>query len=536
MTALKPGNAENFLTATTSRPKSRQTNNARAQGRTNNQAGSFSQLLDRNTQPLRQQSSPKNTPTDRDNSISKPKDDLPEADNGAIQPPANNPDNLTQPPVQSGSSGLNAKIVVEPDEGPPVTEIPEQSQSAVVPNPSNDFPIIAEKPFRPDADSVDSPDGSDQQGQIQFGTEIGSGVLPQADATNLAENPNTNLNIDPAQNPDSPRVQQTVSQLNSSENQSSAAKAYAATASVEQSGSSDNTLALSDLKPVVSSEAAPEIPSLKEEKRTRISASHKSEVTTTALQNPAGFSEEAVNGQPFDNANPTLVNTNGLGKTGSGKLPIDVTPASVPGKEVPSSDNRTTQTSDADPTLGDGINAPSTQFKEALRTQGNHGHIQLDSGQQASIDSILHQTGTNLVQAIEGGKSIRMRMNPPELGLLNIEITSANGTLTARLDIESAKAHRVLTDNLPHLHDMLSRANAQVDRIEFNRLDTHSESFNQSQNSNSFSSPEHRQNAPDRQAPFTNEVRPGTIEEGSPERLDTSRQHSHVLNGVDIKA
>ncbi|MCA9070414.1 MAG: flagellar hook-length control protein FliK, partial [Planctomycetaceae bacterium] len=86
----------------------------------------------------------------------------------------------------------------------------------------------------------------------------------------------------------------------------------------------------------------------------------------------------------------------------------------------------------------------------------------IKSGQNAENDSIIRQAGDNILKAIEGGKAIRMRMHPPEMGILNIEITSINGSLSARLDVESPHAHRLLVENLPQLQEMLGRANTQV--------------------------------------------------------------------------
>ena len=64
------------------------------------------------------------------------------------------------------------------------------------------------------------------------------------------------------------------------------------------------------------------------------------------------------------------------------------------------------------------------------------------------------------------GGSVRLRLHPPELGSLRLEVTVRNGTMTARLEVESDSARTMLLDNLPALRDRLAQQEIKVDRFD----------------------------------------------------------------------
>jgi len=65
----------------------------------------------------------------------------------------------------------------------------------------------------------------------------------------------------------------------------------------------------------------------------------------------------------------------------------------------------------------------------------------------------------------EGGE-VRLRLSPPELGSLRLELTVREGVLTARLETETATARSLLLDNLPTLRDRLAEQNIKVERFD----------------------------------------------------------------------
>ncbi len=139
--------------------------------------------------------------------------------------------------------------------------------------------------------------------------------------------------------------------------------------------------------------------------------------------------------------------------------------------------------------------AQEPQTSQTTRAEGNSGQTVSTTGSGSTTaehhqtaESLVNRIGSNLMQAANGGKVMRMRLEPPELGILQIEVTSREGTVTARLDVDNARASRALHDNLPQLHAMLNRTNTPVDRIEINVLGSQSGLEGQSNHSSNFSS------------------------------------------------
>jgi len=63
------------------------------------------------------------------------------------------------------------------------------------------------------------------------------------------------------------------------------------------------------------------------------------------------------------------------------------------------------------------------------------------------------------------GKQISVRLSPPELGTLQIEVSLRDGVMTARMETQTAAAQRAILDNLPQLKESLAQNGTLVDRI-----------------------------------------------------------------------
>ncbi len=69
------------------------------------------------------------------------------------------------------------------------------------------------------------------------------------------------------------------------------------------------------------------------------------------------------------------------------------------------------------------------------------------------------------------GGSVRLRLSPPELGSLNIDIKLAKGVMTARVEAETPAARNILLDNLPALRDRLAQQDIKVQRFDVDLMD-----------------------------------------------------------------
>ncbi len=68
--------------------------------------------------------------------------------------------------------------------------------------------------------------------------------------------------------------------------------------------------------------------------------------------------------------------------------------------------------------------------------------------------------------AHDRGGALQLRLSPPELGSLRLELTVSEGVLTAAVETETASARRVLLDHLPALRDRLAEQNIRVERFD----------------------------------------------------------------------
>jgi flagellar hook-length control protein FliK len=68
--------------------------------------------------------------------------------------------------------------------------------------------------------------------------------------------------------------------------------------------------------------------------------------------------------------------------------------------------------------------------------------------------------------AQERGGTLQLRLNPPELGALRLELTVREGVLNASLEAETPAARQLLLDNLPTLRERLADQNVRVERFD----------------------------------------------------------------------
>jgi flagellar hook-length control protein FliK len=68
--------------------------------------------------------------------------------------------------------------------------------------------------------------------------------------------------------------------------------------------------------------------------------------------------------------------------------------------------------------------------------------------------------------AQDRGGTLQLRLSPPELGALRIELNVKDGVMSAALQTETSAARRLLLDHLPALRDRLAEQNIRVDRFD----------------------------------------------------------------------
>lgn len=108
------------------------------------------------------------------------------------------------------------------------------------------------------------------------------------------------------------------------------------------------------------------------------------------------------------------------------------------------------------------------------------GHLQGDSrssetaptthlrGHETQIDPsrLLSDVSQSIQSFQQTGGNVRIKLHPPELGALQIDVSLKNGAVSARLEAQSTAAHRALTENLSQLHEALTQLGVTVDRVD----------------------------------------------------------------------
>lgn len=89
-------------------------------------------------------------------------------------------------------------------------------------------------------------------------------------------------------------------------------------------------------------------------------------------------------------------------------------------------------------------------------------------GMSVQIDSarFLQRVARAFESARERGGEIRLRLSPPELGALRVEVTMQDQGLVARLEVETPEARAALIENLPALRERLAEQNLRLERFD----------------------------------------------------------------------
>lgn len=83
----------------------------------------------------------------------------------------------------------------------------------------------------------------------------------------------------------------------------------------------------------------------------------------------------------------------------------------------------------------------------------------------------VHRVAGAIKAAQERGGAIRLRLSPPELGSLRLELRVGQGELSAKLETETAIARTTLLEHLPILKDRLAEQGIRLEGFEVNVSD-----------------------------------------------------------------
>jgi flagellar hook-length control protein FliK len=83
-----------------------------------------------------------------------------------------------------------------------------------------------------------------------------------------------------------------------------------------------------------------------------------------------------------------------------------------------------------------------------------------------SAQDLSNRVADSLRSGFDRGGELRVRLEPPALGKVQIEVQADSGGVSARLEVQTPAARQTLLDNISLLHDAIGQTGATVNRIE----------------------------------------------------------------------
>ena len=117
------------------------------------------------------------------------------------------------------------------------------------------------------------------------------------------------------------------------------------------------------------------------------------------------------------------------------------------------------------------VTTPGTANAGGAKTTGASTGASTPQLSESRQLELVNRVADAMRGAATSGNRITVRLSPPELGTLQIELSLREGVMTAKLETQSAATQRVLMDNLPQLKESLTQNGTLVDRFVIEQSD-----------------------------------------------------------------
>jgi flagellar hook-length control protein FliK len=112
------------------------------------------------------------------------------------------------------------------------------------------------------------------------------------------------------------------------------------------------------------------------------------------------------------------------------------------------------------------MEADSSRLPAAAKESWGAARGPAGRANQVAPLEIASQAATALRGSESLDRPIRIRLTPPELGVLRVEVSRQEGGILARFEVTTIAAQSALNDQLSTLRDSLTRAGLPVERID----------------------------------------------------------------------
>jgi len=85
---------------------------------------------------------------------------------------------------------------------------------------------------------------------------------------------------------------------------------------------------------------------------------------------------------------------------------------------------------------------------------------------EGNLEKLVNRVADAVRTAGRNGRQLRIRLQPPELGTLQIEVSSRNGVLSARLEVQTTSAQQAILENMTLLKNALAQNGTRLEHID----------------------------------------------------------------------
>lgn len=121
--------------------------------------------------------------------------------------------------------------------------------------------------------------------------------------------------------------------------------------------------------------------------------------------------------------------------------------------------------SDESRPIGSDIRTPSSLVRDASAKQ------KTVRGGEVDPAKFMQRVARAFQSAHERQTEVKIRLSPPELGSLSVEVKVTEGMLSARMQVETPEAKSAVLDNLPMLRERLQEQGIRIDKFDVDIMD-----------------------------------------------------------------